>query len=201
MPNNISNRFILFNNSLYLINSSYINEKLYLQFLNISKLIENNRLIYTKNIIGFQIDENIIYTNVATLLNKKFNYYISNESLAFSENSNVNFIYSFDNLLYSLVIFILSLVCLSLLRIIITVYNTKKNIDRISKPLNDLVFNTEKLASHEVCEKLNRFDYPYNEFKKVSEAFNKVLLSKELSEIKLFRSFEQMENIVHKSLD
>lgn len=98
-----------------------------------------------------------------------------------------------DSLTLFFTIFILSMI-----RLLVSLLNAKRTVKQITKPLMDLVKNTEKLASHEVCEKLNRFDYPYLEFKQLAEAFNKVLLSRELSEIKLFRSFEQMESVVHK---
>ncbi|QEN06066.1 response regulator [Thiospirochaeta perfilievii] len=191
-----TNKIVTYNNNLYILNERTFKEHRYIQFFNINNCKSLLTLYKKDGLMGFIFnDQKFIFNGVKlestskTLLKKlKVKNSIEDIYVYFSTQEQY-----LDNLKLFIAILIFST-----FRFLASILNAKRNIRKIIQPLDDLVQNTEKLAAHEVCEKLNRFDYPYDEFKKLAETFNKVLLSRELSEIKLFRSFEQMESVVHK---
>ncbi len=192
----IKNKIIQENSNLYILNVRNFNKHIYIQVFDLAKCSSLKRLYNRDGFLGF------IYKNEKYLFNG-VKMLPPNQTLTLGLPTSSK-IYSF-NLFYSRqeqysdnLIMLLTIISFSCFRFLASILNARRNVKKITKPLDDLVKNTEKLAAHEVCEKLNRFDYPYNEFKQLAEAFNKVLLSRELSEIKLFRSFEQMESVVHK---
>lgn len=90
------------------------------------------------------------------------------------------------------------LAAIGIVKVAVSVLSAKNTIKKFQSPLNSLVNQTELLASNEVNEKLSKKNYDFEEFQQLADTFNKVLLSRELSELKLFKSFEQMEDIVNK---
>lgn len=89
------------------------------------------------------------------------------------------------------------LLFLGFLKFITAMIITRKTITRLKDPLNELISKTHKLTSSVSREKLNEEDYIYREYRCLAGTFNQVLKRRELSEINLCKSFEQLEEIVH----
>lgn len=192
----IRSSIVNYSGELFIIDIIHFNDYIFLQFYNLFQSKEVKHLNDVNNLLGFYYNDDhvLLHQSSYSLIDQK-----KNLTLKTSINiPNLQVYFSGENRFEDQLILLSVIVLLSIFRFITNLLTTRRNIKRISKPLNDLVSNTEKLAAHEISEKLNRFDYPYHEFKQLAEAFNKVLLSRELSEIKLFRSFEQMESVVHK---
>lgn len=190
------NRILEGENDLYIFNIRNFNKHIYVQILNLTKCSLLKRLYSKDGFLGFIYNDKKYLFNGVKMLppNQTLNLKLPTSSKIHS----INLFYSKKEQYSDNLVMLLTIMTFSCFRFLVSILNAKRNVKKITKPLDDLVSNTEKLAAHEVCEKLNRYDYPYNEFKQLAEAFNKVLLSRELSEIKLFRSFEQMESVVHK---
>lgn len=90
------------------------------------------------------------------------------------------------------------LVVVMIIKITFNILTSQSTIKHFQTPLKRLLYHTEKLASNEISEKLSKQNYDFQEYQQLAETFNRVLLSRELSELKLFKSFEQMEDIVNK---
>ncbi|MBN2619198.1 MAG: response regulator [Spirochaetales bacterium] len=191
----LHNTFI-YNNKIFITDYIFSERLQYLQIFELTDFNEINKFNNINKLSGFDLNgnclklENNTYVKNVNMsqLKHQYNTDINGLRLCFTNDQ----IFKDNLILFSIILFF------SLIRVISTLLETRRHLKIVTKPLNELVLNTEKLAAHEISEKLNRFDYPYSEFKQLAEAFNKVLLSRELSEIKLFRSFEQMENVVHK---
>lgn len=189
--NNVRHKLIEVKNDLYIVDIKYFERNVHMQFFNIKGFTPLEARLKNENYRGYTINNK--YYPVGSNSYSSKNITIPSKTII-----PMTFTISNENYIHDKIILFLTILLLSILRFTISLLTSRLNINNVIKPLNILVKNTEKLASHEMCEKLNRFDYPYLEFKQLAEAFNKVLLSRELSEIKLFRSFEQMENVVHK---
>lgn len=202
---NIQQKIVHFKDNIYVVNIKTFTNFKHIQFFNLTGSHVLKGIFKNEGFLGYTIDNKYIKLNDISELyqhNRLFNFLpISHKEIILETDALIQGITlhtsTKSQFTDSFTLF-LTFLLLSIFRLIISLLNAKRMIRHITRPLNDLVKNTEKLASHEVTEKLNRFDYPYSEFKKLAEAFNKVLLSRELSEIKLFRSFEQMESVVHK---
>ncbi|MGL1894593.1 MAG: ATP-binding protein [Spirochaetaceae bacterium] len=189
----LNNDIISYKNKTYIIYKEEFNNYNYFQFYNITESHFLKNIFTTDDFLGFYYKD--LKFNVNNTVEPK-----NSRNIGFIDSKipNIRFYFSTQKQNNFNLLLLITILILSVCRFFATFLNSQRNIKKITKPLNDLVNNTEKLAAHEMSEKLNRFDYPYHEFKHLAEAFNKVLLSRELSEIKLFRSFEQMENVVHK---
>lgn len=192
--NNVKHQVINFEGALFIVDIKEFGEYIYLQFFNTSKSEITSHLNHIESLLGFYYNNE--YIPIQNDSNNQIRYSVTIPT--FVEIPGFELLFTNGRQTADNIILFLTILGLSIFRFAVTVLNARRNVRKITKPLDDLVNNTEKLAAHELSEKLNRFDYPFYEFKQLAEAFNKVLLSRELSEIKLFRSFEQMESVVHK---